>query len=206
MVTGGTTGIGRTIVERLNTEGAAVVTCARNEPWDPLPEGAMFVAADITDEGSVTAVIDAAIERHGHLDVLVANAGTANIGQWPDEPVDEWRELIDINLTGTMLSCKAAWRHLVASTGSVVVVSSLSAWMGVGRHELEQMGGLQPSPAYQASKAGVEGLAKHLAGRGGEHGVRVPTSCGPAASSPISGRGSSATRACSGPTTRRSSS
>jgi NAD(P)-dependent dehydrogenase (short-subunit alcohol dehydrogenase family) len=173
VVTGGSTGIGRAIVERLTSEGAAVVTCARNEPWDTLPDGATFVTADITDETSVTAVVDAAIERHGRLDVLVANAGTANIGQWPDEPMDEWRELIDINLNGTMLSCKAAWPHLVASTGSIVVVSSLSAWMGVGSHELELMGGFQPSPAYQASKAGIEGLAKHLAGRGGEHGVRV---------------------------------
>jgi NAD(P)-dependent dehydrogenase (short-subunit alcohol dehydrogenase family) len=173
VVTGGTTGIGRTIVERLTSEGAAVITCARNEPLGPLPNGATFISADTTDEASVLSVIDAAIERHGRLDVLVANAGTANIGQWPDEPTGEWRELIDINLNGTMLSCKAAWPHLVASAGSVVVVSSLSAWMGVGSHELEQMGGLQPSPAYQASKAGVEGLAKHLAGRGGEHGVRV---------------------------------
>ena len=55
----------------------------------------------------------------------------------------------------------------------MVVVSSLSAVMGVGETELEQMGGFQPSASYQASKAGVEGLTMHLAGRGGEHGVRV---------------------------------
>jgi NAD(P)-dependent dehydrogenase (short-subunit alcohol dehydrogenase family) len=71
------------------------------------------------------------------------------------------------------LTCKAAWPHRVASAGNIVVVSSLSAWLGVGQHELDQMGGFQPCPSYQASKAGIEGLAKHLAGRGGEHGVRV---------------------------------
>ena len=46
---------------------------------------------------------------------------------------------------------------------NIVVISSLSAWMGVGAHEMERMGGFQPSAAYQACKAGIEGLAKHLA-------------------------------------------
>ncbi|MFZ0230314.1 MAG: SDR family oxidoreductase, partial [Mycobacterium sp.] len=69
--------------------------------------------------------------------------------------------------------CRTAWPHLVSTKGNIVVISSLSAWLGVGAHELERMGGFQPSAAYQASKAGIEGLAKHLAGRGGEHGLRV---------------------------------
>jgi NAD(P)-dependent dehydrogenase (short-subunit alcohol dehydrogenase family) len=173
VVTGGTTGIGRSIVERLVGEGAAVVACARNAPESALPDGATFIAADIADEASVAGVIDAAVDGHGRLDVLIANAGTANIGPWPDEPFEQWRGIIDVNLHGTMLSCKAAWPHLVSSHGNIVIISSLSAWMGVGAHEMEQMGGFQPSPAYQASKAGIEGFAKHLAGRGGEHGLRV---------------------------------
>jgi NAD(P)-dependent dehydrogenase (short-subunit alcohol dehydrogenase family) len=173
VVTGGTTGIGRSIVERLVGEGASVLTCARHAPESTLPDGATFIAADITDEASVSAVIEAALDRYGHLDVLVANAGGANIGPWPDEPFEQWRELIDINLHGTMLTCRTAWPHLVSTKGNIVVISSLSAWMGVGAHEMEQMGGFQPSAAYQAGKAGIEGLAKHLAGRGGEHGLRV---------------------------------
>ncbi len=131
------------------------------------------MTADISDEPSVTALLDTAVDRYGRLDVVVANAGIANIGPWPDEPFDQWREILGVNLNGTMLTCKAAWPHLVASAGNIVVVSSLSAWMGVGQHELDEMGGFQPCPSYQASKAGIEGLAKHLAGRGGEHGVRV---------------------------------
>jgi len=173
IVTGGTTGIGRGIVERLVGEGASVVTCARNAPESALPEGASFIAADITDEASVSEVIDATVDRYGQIDVVVANAGGANIGPWPDEPFEQWRELIDINLHGTMLTCRTAWPHLVSTKGNIVVISSLSAWMGVGAHEMERMGGFQPSAAYQASKAGIEGLAKHLAGRGGEHGLRV---------------------------------
>jgi meso-butanediol dehydrogenase/(S,S)-butanediol dehydrogenase/diacetyl reductase len=115
----------------------------------------------------------AAVDRHGRLDVVVANAGGANLGPWPDETLEQWRELVDVNLTGTMLTCRVSWPHLVPTRGNIVVISSLSAWMGVGAHEMQRMGGFQPSAAYQASKAGIEGLAKHLAGRGGEHGLRV---------------------------------
>jgi NAD(P)-dependent dehydrogenase (short-subunit alcohol dehydrogenase family) len=108
-------------------------------------------------------------ERY-HGRVAIVTRGTTGIGR---EPVEQWRELIEINLHGAMLTCLTAWPHLVPTHGNIVVISSLSVWMGVGAHEMERMGGFQPSAAYQASKAGIEGLAKHLAGRGGEHGLRV---------------------------------
>ena len=173
IVTGGSTGIGAAVVERFVDEGAAVVACARNVPTKALEAAVTFVTADVTNEDDMARVVDTAIERHGRLDVVVANAGTGGAAQWPNEPTDDWQALLDLNLNGTMFTCRAAWPHLVASGGNIVVVSSLSAWMGVGQHELEQMGGFQPSASYQASKAGIEGLTIHLAGRGGEHGVRV---------------------------------
>ena len=173
LVTGGSSGIGAATVERLVDEGAAVVACARHEPAEPFTGDVTFVTADVTREDDMTRVVDVAIERHGRLDTVVANAGTGGGGQWPDEPTDDWKALVDLNLNGTMFTCRAAWPHLVASSGSIVIISSLSAWMGVGRNELDQMGGFQPSASYQASKAGIEGLAVHLAGRGGEHGLRV---------------------------------
>jgi NAD(P)-dependent dehydrogenase (short-subunit alcohol dehydrogenase family) len=173
VVTGASSGIGQAVAERLAAEGASVVACARHEPEQQLGAEITFVPTDISDAASVTALMDAAVDRYGRIDVVVANAGIANIGPWPDEPLDQWREILGVNLTGTMLTCQAAWPHLVESSGNIVVVSSLSAWMGVGQHELDQMGGFQPCPSYQASKAGIEGLAVHLAGRGGEHGVRV---------------------------------
>ena len=173
VVTGASSGIGYAVAERLAAEGASVLACARHEPEQKMGAGITFVTADISDEASVAALMDTAVDRYGRIDVVVANAGIANIGPWPDEPFEQWREILDVNLNGTMLTCKAAWPQLVSSAGNIVVVSSLSAWMGVGKHELEQMGGFQPCPSYQASKAGIEGLAKHLAGRGGEHGVRV---------------------------------
>ncbi len=172
-MTGGSTGIGAVISERLAAEGAQVMVCARHTPTDALPDNVAFLPADVTDETSIASVVDETVARYGHLDVVVPNAGTASIGQWPNETTAEWQSIVDLNLNGTMFTCRAAWHHLVAAAGSVVIVSSLSAIMGVGQNEIDQMGGLQPSASYQASKAAIEGLTKHLAGRGGEHGVRV---------------------------------
>jgi len=173
VVTGASTGIGAAVVERLAAEGASVVGCARNEPGTPFEGDVTFVTADVTNEADMERVVARAVERHGRLDVVVANAGTGGVGAWPEESSDDWQAIVDLNLNGTMFTCRAAWPHLGDSAGAVVVVSSLSAVMGVGKTELEQMGGFQPSASYQASKAGVEGLTMHLAGRGGEHGVRV---------------------------------
>lgn len=173
LVTGGTRGIGGATVERLVAEGATVVACARTAPLQDLPTGATFIAADVTNEASIAGVVDEIVRLHGRLDVVVANAGTGGIDQWPDEPTANWNGILELNLNGTMFTCRAAWPHLTASQGAIVVVSSLSAVMGIGRVELEQMGGFQPSPSYQVSKAAIEGLVKHLAGRGGEHDVRV---------------------------------
>jgi NAD(P)-dependent dehydrogenase (short-subunit alcohol dehydrogenase family) len=173
LVTGGSTGIGAAVVERLVAEGAAVVACARNEPREPFVGDVTFVAADVTHDSDMERVVDAAVARHGRLDVVVANAGSGGAGAWPDESSDDWQAVLDLNLNGTMFTCRAAWPELVESAGAVVIVSSLSAVMGVGETELEQMGGFQPSASYQASKAGIEGLTLHLAGRGGAHGVRV---------------------------------
>jgi NAD(P)-dependent dehydrogenase (short-subunit alcohol dehydrogenase family) len=173
LVTGGSTGIGAAIVERFVSEGGAVVACARNEPQKPFAGDVTFVTADVTKAHDMVRVVDNVVTRFGRLDVVVANAGTGGAGQWPDERTEDWQAIVDLNLNGTMLVCRAAWPYLLASAGSVVIVSSLSAWMGIGQTELEQMGGFQPSASYQASKAAIEGLAVHLAGRGGEHGVRV---------------------------------
>jgi NAD(P)-dependent dehydrogenase (short-subunit alcohol dehydrogenase family) len=173
IVTGGTTGIGAAIASRLAGEGADVVICARHEGAEPPDARVSFLRADVTVRSEVQRVVEEAVSRHHRIDVVVANAGTGGAGQWPDESVEDWQAILDLNLNGTMFTCQAAWPHLVASAGSIVIVSSLSAIMGVGAHELEQMGGFQPSASYQASKAGIEGLTKHLAGRGGQHGIRV---------------------------------
>jgi len=178
VVTGGTTGIGAAIVKRCIDEGARVAFCARTaETGEATAKetGAHFFPCDITDAAAVKTFVDAAAEKLGGVDVLVANAGgSVGFGQWPDTPADAWQATLDLNLNGTMFSCQSAWPHLVAAgAGSIIIVSSLSAAMAVGKDQLDKMGGMQPPPEYQASKAGIDGLMVHLAGRGGEHQIRV---------------------------------
>jgi NAD(P)-dependent dehydrogenase (short-subunit alcohol dehydrogenase family) len=178
LVTGGTTGIGEAIVRRFAAEGASVTFCARTEDAGRAVErdvpGTQFVRCDVTDEADVAALVAAAVDRFGGVDVVVSNAGTGGGHPWPDEPTEAWDGLVRLNLNGMMYLCRAAWPHLVArGGGSVVAITSLSAWMAVGKDQLDKMGGLQPSASYQASKAAMEGLTVHLAGRGGEHGIRV---------------------------------
>lgn len=179
VVTGGTTGIGAAIVERFVAEGASVGFCARSGDVGAayaasLGGTAMFEACDVTDRDETGAFVDAVADRFGGIDIVIANAGGGGGGQWPGEAADDWQSVVDLNLNGTMFTCQAAWPHLVGrGGGSIVSVSSLSAVMGVDADALTQMGGFQPSASYQASKAGVEGLTVHLAGRGAEHGIRV---------------------------------
>jgi meso-butanediol dehydrogenase/(S,S)-butanediol dehydrogenase/diacetyl reductase len=177
LVTGGTTGIGEAIVRRFAAEGAHVTFCARTEHDGHAVEasvpGSHFVRCDVTDERDVDALVAATADRWGGIDIVVSNAGTGGGHSWPDEPTDVWNSYVALNLNGMMYLCRAAWPHLVArGGGSVVAITSLSAWMAVGRDQLDKMGG-QPSASYQASKAAMEGLTVHLAGRGGEHGIRV---------------------------------
>jgi meso-butanediol dehydrogenase/(S,S)-butanediol dehydrogenase/diacetyl reductase len=178
LVTGGTTGIGEAIVRRFAAEGAHVTFCARSEDAGKDVEasvpGSQYVRCDVTDERDVEALVAATVDRWGGLDIVVANAGTGGGHPWPDEPTDTWNGFVTLNLNGMMYLCRAAWPHLVGGgAGSIVAITSLSAWMAVGRDQLDKMGGFQPSASYQASKAAMEGLTVHLAGRGGEHGIRV---------------------------------
>ncbi|MCE2391405.1 MAG: SDR family oxidoreductase [Proteobacteria bacterium] len=182
IVTGGNSGIGEAMVHRFATEGASVAFCGRREEPGRDVEAAVrneggrarFFACDVTDPAQVRAFVEEAVGALGGLDVVVSNAGTGGAHGWPDETDEEWQSILDLNLNGMFYLCRAAWPHLVArGGGSIVAITSLSGVAGIGADQLELMGGFQPSASYQASKAGMEGLMLHLAGRGGEHGIRV---------------------------------
>lgn len=182
LVTGGSVGIGKEIVKQFAAEGAHVAFCARTEKTGRECESELknsgydvsFTACDVTDEKAVNSWVGAVAAKKGYIDIVVSNAGTGRPRPWPDEKTESFDKIVKLNLYGMMYLCRAAWPYLIKSgKGSVIAVTSLSAWMAVGRDQLECMGGGQPSAAYQASKAAMEGLAVHLAGRGGEHNIRV---------------------------------
>ncbi len=164
LVTGGASGIGLAIVERLVSDGMEVV--ATDLPGDAgrataEGAGAWFVGADLTQEGACAAVVERAVGAKGRLDVLVCCAGYQHISSLPDFPEDRWRHMLELMLTAPFLLTKHAWPHLTASDrGRIVHVGSAHS--------------LTASPykaAYVSAKHGLVGLARTTALEGGPHGV-----------------------------------
>lgn len=148
IVTGGSRGIGRAIALALGGAGAEVVVWDR----DPLNE-ADAIAVDVTDPAALDGAVTAVLKRHGRLDILVNNAGYAgSTVPVVDYPEDEWRRILEVNLTGTFLACKAAVPALVTNGwGRIVNVASLAGKEGTPN-----------ASAYSAAKAGVLALTKSL--------------------------------------------
>jgi len=164
LVTGAASGIGRAISERLVADGWWVLSVDR-EP-DPDGPGDPFTADLATREGN-RAAVDAAVERFGGLDALVANAGFQHVSPVDEFDEDRWDALLAVLLTSPFLLARYAWPHLKESgEGRIVVVSSVH--------------GLVASPhkaGYVAAKHGAVGLVKTLALEGAPHGIRAVAIC-----------------------------
>ncbi len=169
IVTGGGRGIGRGMAEGLARNGATVVLTGRTlapleEAAAAIGNGAWAHTADVSKEADVIALRDAVIAKHGRIDVLVNNAGVDPIFKQIDRTsLEEWQNIIDINLTGLFLCCKYLGGAMVRG-GSVINISSLAGHVGLVR-----------SVPYCASKGGAELLTKALAIDWAERGVRVNT-------------------------------
>src|SRR5262249_41283965 len=152
IVTGVSRGIGRAIAEELQSRGAAVVGAARNVADVPATAGLFPVAADVTQETGRKALLEAALARQGRPDGLVNNGGAAFRRAAADTPLEDFRQLLEVNLLATFALCRAAHPHLKASRGSVVNVSSVT--------------GSRVLPvriAYGTSKAALDYLTRSLA-------------------------------------------
>jgi NAD(P)-dependent dehydrogenase (short-subunit alcohol dehydrogenase family) len=154
IVTGGASGIGSAAVDRLRSAGHDVIT------WD-LRGG--DIACDISDPDAVSAALEQTLASVGVPDRLVACAGVGASGMLIAQDPDDWKRVIDVNLTGTWLTMRAVARAMIDNGGgSIVAVSSIS-----GTVADRDMG------AYCVSKAGVDMLVRVAASEWGPHGIRV---------------------------------
>ena len=165
LVTGASSGIGRAITERFVADGARVLAVDIDEAGlaslaAELGDAVVTARCDVTDEASVAAVCSRATELGG-LTVAVANAGRGTFSPIVDHPLDEWKAIIDLCLTGVFITVKhaAAAMH---DGGSIITIASLNA-----TQPAEGMG------AYCAAKAGVAMLTKVAAMELGHRRIRV---------------------------------
>ena len=171
VVTGGAQGIGRAIVERLLDSGVSVTIWDRDGPLALQTAGALAprgsvcaIEADVTDPGSVTAAAEDTRAQLGGIDILVNNAGISghNAVTW-DYPVEAWHEILNIDLTGVFLCCRAVVPSLIAQNyGRVINMASIAGKEGNAE-----------GAAYSAAKAGVIALTKALGKELAGHDISV---------------------------------
>ncbi|GAA1698194.1 3-ketoacyl-ACP reductase [Mycolicibacterium murale] len=155
LVTGGTRGIGRAIVEGLLAEGATVAYCARTVEDPNAIAGATGTAVDVGDNEALSSWVGTTADTLGGIDGVVANVSALSISDSPES----WRTTFDVDLMGTVGLVDAALPHLLESRGSIVTIASVS-----GR-EIDFAAG-----PYGTFKAAIihytQGLAYQLAGKG----------------------------------------
>ncbi len=153
VVTGAAGAIGSAVCRRLSESGDAVVGL---DAADGAVAGAVeAIACDISDAGSVAAAFDAIRDRHGHPAVLVNSAGITGAGGVEDESPEDWRRILDVNLTGAYLCARQAIAGMrAAGGGRIVNVASVNGRFG---------GSPLSGPAYAASKGGLITLTRFLA-------------------------------------------
>jgi NAD(P)-dependent dehydrogenase (short-subunit alcohol dehydrogenase family) len=170
MITGASQGLGRALALAYAKEGASIVINSRSEESiRPVAEEAeslgaevLALMADVSKSADVERLVGAATQRFGRIDVLLNNAGLLGPRVAIEEyPEDEWRRVIDANLTGPFLVSKAVIPHMPEGGSIVNVVSGVSV---EGRAEWG---------AYSVSKFGVEGLTQILSAELKERGIRV---------------------------------
>ena len=174
IVTGASDGLGKQFAHGLAEAGASVVIAARRgdllerfaaELREQHGTPVLAVPTDVTSESDVRAVVTRTAESFGTIDVLVNNAGATRMLPLLEHTLEEWQQVIDVNLTGSFLMARETARVMIPQgSGSIVNVSSVFA-LGATRQF--------PVISYYAAKGGVEGLTKGLAVELGPHNVRV---------------------------------
>ncbi|MEO8278734.1 MAG: SDR family NAD(P)-dependent oxidoreductase [Ideonella sp.] len=169
VVTGGSSNIGLACVRRFSADHRVLIADLQ-APQDSVADNVDFIRTDITDAQACAAMMSRANELGPVVALIHSAAITAPARPVQQISADEWRRVIDVNLTGAFLVAQSATAALLASHGSMVMISSRAARTGVAALVPN---GLGTKPHYCASKAGVLALVKSLAVELASGGVRV---------------------------------
>jgi len=162
LVTGASSGIGRTVAEHLAARGHRVFGAQRRAPADG-GSAVESVAMDVTDEASVERAVASILERAGRIDAVVNNAGNAIMGAVEDTSIEEAKAQLDTNFFGVLRVCRAVLPHMREQGGGHIVnVSSLAGVLG-----------LPFSGLYSASKFALEGMTESLRHETRGFGIQV---------------------------------
>ena len=173
LITGAAQGIGRRTAEVLAQRGFSLALNDLRSPIETIAQvqshgvDALGVLGDVSDEAAVSRMAESVMSHYGRIDVLVNNAGISSIAPAEEITVSEWRRVMDINLLGPFLLCRAFGRIMLQQkSGSIINVASVAGLLGVADRA-----------AYNASKHGLVGLTRTLAAEWGGRGVRCNAVC-----------------------------
>jgi sorbitol-6-phosphate 2-dehydrogenase len=171
IVTGAAQGLGEALVQKLDAEGCNVVVADLNyEGAKKVAEklkNAIAVKVDVCDEQQVEAMVGAALEKFGKLDIFVSNAAILIAKPVIEFPVEQWKKMMDVNLTGYFLCAKAAAKAMIPNrSGSIIQINSKSGKKGSFKNS-----------AYASAKFAGIGFTQSLALELAEYGIRVNAIC-----------------------------
>jgi gluconate 5-dehydrogenase len=179
IVSGGHTGLGKVMAEALLEAGAHVAVCSRRpEKWSEsfaeLKSTALQHSrqlldfkCDVTDKMRVAEMVNATISKLGSVDILVNNAGTAWVAPADQMALEDWKKVLDSNLTGSFILGQEVGRHMISKRrGKIINITSIAALRGTQPEILDTL-------AYSAAKAGVIGFTRDLAVKWARYHVNV---------------------------------
>jgi NAD(P)-dependent dehydrogenase (short-subunit alcohol dehydrogenase family) len=175
IVTGGGSGLGRQMAGALAEMGADLVLCGRKSEkaeaaaseLRALGVRALGVACDVTKPEDVRAMVERTTAELGRVDILVNNAGRAWVAPVATMPVDEWRRVLDVNLTGAFLCSQAAGNVMIQQGGGKIINIASTAGLGGAMPEVLD------AIAYNTSKGGLVNFTRDLAVKWARYAINV---------------------------------
>jgi NAD(P)-dependent dehydrogenase (short-subunit alcohol dehydrogenase family) len=177
IVTGGGQGLGKVFCQAFAEAGANIVVAEANaatgqamaEEIRAMGRKALYVQTDVRDPASVKAMVEQAIAQFGAVDFLMNNAGITRWAAAESTSIEDWRNVMDVNLNGVFYCCQAVAKHMIERRrGNIINIASMSGFI-VNRP--------QPQASYNTSKAAVIHLTRSLATEWAPHNIRVNAIC-----------------------------